>query len=66
MTPSQRNLLYTKEGLPASPFRTNDGPLFDPRNDKEVMITKPVLDLKDKQARKRPLLWTGKWPTWKK
>jgi sialate O-acetylesterase len=53
MNPSQRNLLYNKEGLPASPFRTDDWPLFDPRNDKEVMITKPVLDLKDKQARKR-------------
>ena len=53
MNPSQRNLLYNKEGLPASPFRTDDWPLFDPKNDKEVMITKPVIDLKDKQARKR-------------
>jgi sialate O-acetylesterase len=53
MNPSQRNLLYNKEGLPASPFRTDDWPLFDSKNDKEVMITKPVLDLKDKQAQKR-------------
>ncbi len=30
MNPSQRNLLYNKEGLPASPFRTDDWPLFDP------------------------------------
>ena len=53
MNPSQRNLLYNKEGLPASPFRTDDWPLFDPKNDKEVMITKPVIDLQDKQAKKR-------------
>ena len=30
MNPSQRNLLYNKEGFPASPFRTDDWPLFDP------------------------------------
>ena len=53
MNPSQRNLLYNKEGLPASPFRTDNWPLFDPKNDKQVMITKPVIDLKDKQAQKR-------------
>lgn len=29
MNPSQRNLLYNKEGLPASPFRTDDWPLFE-------------------------------------
>jgi sialate O-acetylesterase len=29
MNPSHRNLLYNKEGLPASPFRTDDWPLFD-------------------------------------
>ncbi len=29
MNPSQRNLLYNREGLPASPFRTDDWPLFD-------------------------------------
>jgi len=28
MNPSQRNLLYNKEGIPASPFRTDDWPLF--------------------------------------
>jgi sialate O-acetylesterase len=53
MNPSQRNLLYNKEGLPASPFRTDDWPLFDPKNDKEISIEKPVIDLKDKQAQKR-------------
>jgi sialate O-acetylesterase len=30
MNPSQRNLLYNREGLPASPFRTDAWPLFDP------------------------------------
>ena len=30
MNPSQRNLLYNREGLPASPFRTDSWPLFDP------------------------------------
>ncbi|MBT3469079.1 MAG: hypothetical protein HN467_07120 [Opitutae bacterium] len=53
MNPSRRNLLYNKEGLPTSPFRTDDWPLYDSKNDKEVMITKPVIDLKDKQAQKR-------------
>jgi sialate O-acetylesterase len=30
--PSRRNLLYNKEGIPASPFRTDDWPLFDADN----------------------------------
>ena len=30
MNPSKRNLLYNKEGFPASPFRTDDWPLYDP------------------------------------
>ena len=29
MNPSHRNLLYNREGIPASPFRTDDWPLFD-------------------------------------
>ncbi len=29
MNPSHRNLLYNQEGIPASPFRTDDWPLFD-------------------------------------
>lgn len=29
MNPSQRNLLYNREGFPASPFRTDDWPLFE-------------------------------------
>ncbi len=53
MNPSQRNLLYNKECLPASPFRTDDWPLFDTTNDKKVTITTQVIDLKDKQAQKR-------------
>lgn len=30
MNPSQRNLLYNKQGFPASPFRTDSWPLFEP------------------------------------
>lgn len=33
MNPSKRNLLYNKEGFPASPFRTDDWPLYDPKAD---------------------------------
>jgi sialate O-acetylesterase len=41
MNPSGRNLLYNKEGIPASPFRTDDWPLFDP--DAEIMtVEKPA------------------------
>ena len=40
MNPSQRNLLYNREGLPASPFRTDDWPLFDPQADL-VEVAKP-------------------------
>ena len=32
MNPSHRNLLYNREGIPASPFRTDDWPLFDADN----------------------------------
>ncbi len=38
MNPSQRNLLYNKEGIPASPFRTDDWPLFNP--DGEIVEVK--------------------------
>ncbi len=41
MNPSQRNLLYNKEGLPASPFRTDDWPLLDPSNEKTIEVKKP-------------------------
>ena len=41
MNPSQRNLLYNKEGLPASPFRTDSWPLFDPKKDQAVIVDKP-------------------------
>ena len=33
MNPSQRNLLYNQEGLPASPFRTDNWQLYDPNAD---------------------------------
>lgn len=41
MNPSQRNLLYNKEGLPASPFRTDNWPLFQ-SGDEIVEVTKPA------------------------
>ena len=40
MNPSQRNLLYNQEGFPASPFRTDDWPLFEP-NTELVTVNKP-------------------------
>ncbi|NRB73568.1 MAG: hypothetical protein HRU46_04360 [Verrucomicrobiales bacterium] len=41
MNPSQRNLIYNKEGLPASPFRTDDWPLYEP--DAELIeVNKPA------------------------
>jgi sialate O-acetylesterase len=51
MNPSQRNLLYNKEGLPASPFRTDDWPLYDP--DAEIVtVVKPA-----KPEAKTPADW---------
>jgi sialate O-acetylesterase len=41
MNPSPRNLLYNKEGIPASPFRTDDWPLFNP-DDEIVEVEKPA------------------------
>jgi hypothetical protein len=41
MNPSPRNLLYNKEGLSASPFRTDNWPLFNPEEDKAVTVNKP-------------------------
>ncbi|MEC3905731.1 sialate O-acetylesterase [Tamlana sp. 2201CG12-4] len=40
MNPSERNLLYNKEGLPASPFRTDTWKLFEKGSD-EVTVFKP-------------------------
>jgi sialate O-acetylesterase len=40
MNPSRRNLLYNREGFPASPFRTDDWPLFDD-GDAIVTVNKP-------------------------
>ena len=40
MNPSGRNLLYNQEGFPASPFRTDDWPLFDPEAEL-VEVNKP-------------------------
>ncbi len=44
MNPSQRNLLYNREGLPASPFRTDDWPLFDPAAE-PIEVAKPEAPL---------------------
>jgi len=41
MNPSGRNLLYNQEGIPASPFRTDDWPLFDPEAE-IVTVEKPA------------------------
>ena len=41
MNPSQRNLIYNREGLPASPFRTDNWPLFDPKAE-PVEVNKPA------------------------
>ncbi len=41
MNPSQRNLLYNKEGFPASPFRTDAWPLYNP-DDEPVEVFKPA------------------------
>ena len=41
MNPSQRNLLYNKEGFPASPFRTDDWSLYDPGTEL-IEVIKPA------------------------
>ncbi len=40
MNPSKRNLLYNKEGLPASPFRTDSWSLYE-QGSEEVQVFKP-------------------------
>ena len=50
MNPSQRNLLYNKEGLPASPFRTDNWPLFDPK-DPAVRVEKPEKNNESQDAK---------------
>ena len=41
MNPAQRNLLYNRTGLPASPFRSDSWPLFDPGTYKPTPQAKP-------------------------
>ena len=41
MNPSRRNLIYNREGIPASPFRTDNWPLFDVKKDTSVTVHKP-------------------------
>ena len=40
--PSRRNLIYNKEGIPASPFRTDNWPLFDAEHYVPVDQIKPA------------------------
>ncbi|MEQ1851314.1 MAG: hypothetical protein ABMA01_06945 [Chthoniobacteraceae bacterium] len=56
MNPSQRNLLYNQEGLPASPFRTDTWPLFDP-NDPAVRVEKPEKTDEARDAKKNFKDW---------
>lgn len=56
MNPSQRNLLYNKEGLPASPFRTDDWPLFDP-SDPAVEVEKPERTEESQDAKRTGTDW---------
>ncbi len=59
MNPSGRNLLYNKEGIPASPFRTDDWPLFDP--DAEIVtVEKPAKpEVKNSVDWERPEMTQG-------
>jgi sialate O-acetylesterase len=41
MNPSERNLLYNKQGIPASPFRSDDWDLYDP-NAEVITVLKPA------------------------
>jgi len=50
MNPTKRNLLYNKEGIPASPFRTDAWPLFDPK-DQAVRVEKPEKTDENKDAK---------------
>jgi hypothetical protein len=56
MNPSQRNLLYNREGLPASPFRTDDWPLFDP-TDPAVRVEKPEKTNENQDAKNNSQDW---------
>ncbi|MHC4745151.1 MAG: sialate O-acetylesterase [Planctomycetota bacterium] len=55
--PSHRNLLYNKEGIPASPFRTDNWPLFDPENyiPKEQPKPKPIADYSPIPLKRPPM-----------
>lgn len=56
MNPSQRNLLYNKEGIPASPFRTDDWPLYDPAGE-IVTVKKPAkVEGETSADRERPVM----------
>ena len=55
MNPSERNLIYNKEGLPASPFRTDDWVLYDPAA-KVINVAKPKSDKKPQQDWQRPVM----------
>ncbi len=53
MNPSHRNLLYNKEGIPASPFRTDDWKLFDSEAE-IVTVLKPGKAKEEDEDWERP------------
>jgi hypothetical protein len=55
MNPSERNLLYNKEGIPASPFRTDEWALFDPAAE-IVEVLKPAKAEKSEVDWERPVM----------
>ena len=58
MNPSERNLLYNKEGLPAGPFRTDNWSLY-PEGvaiDDEVRVDKPAKTAKAEKDWDRPVM----------
>ncbi|MEO0445686.1 MAG: serine hydrolase [Verrucomicrobiota bacterium] len=59
MNPSQRNLLYNAEGFPASPFRTDDWPLFDPEAEPVEIIKPKTPEGYESSDWRRPLLTMG-------
>ena len=56
MNPSQRNLLYNREGIPASPFRTDDWPLFDPDGEIVTVIKPEKTEVKTEADWERPAM----------
>ena len=62
MNPSQRNLLYNREGLPASPFRTDDWPLFDDEDEVTEVIKPQTPDDYQSKDWERPAMLQAAHP----